>query len=184
MLTSPGCPETVKLAKIFFGLIILISSPGFAQARAHHHPWLMRGSTTSAPVLEVSSRHVRSSDGSKLVHDAYKYKGIKYKFGGTTRKGLDCSGLVTRVYNDLKLGKVPRSSAALYKHGHPVKLNDLRAGDLVFFKNTYKPGISHVGIYTGNDKFIHARNRKFGVTVSSLSDPYFQIHYAGARRLY
>jgi peptidoglycan DL-endopeptidase CwlO len=80
--------------------------------------------------------------------------------------------------------KIPRASASLYNAGTPVTLSDLRPGDLVFFKNTYRRGISHVGVYAGHNKFVHASNRKLGVTVTALSDPYYQLHYAGARRLY
>jgi cell wall-associated NlpC family hydrolase len=65
-----------------------------------------------------------------------------------------------------------------------VSLADLQPGDLVFFKNTYRRGISHVGVYAGRNKFIHASNSRLGVTVTPLSDPYYQLHYAGARRLF
>ncbi len=125
-----------------------------------------------------------SSSGQTVVNQAMKYKGTKYVFGGTNKKGIDCSGFVMRVYHDVKAWKLPRTSAAMYNKGIPIKSSELRPGDLVFFKNTYKRGISHVGIYTGNNKFIHARNKKWGVTVTTLSDPYYQLHYAGARRLY
>jgi len=97
---------------------------------------------------------------------------------------MDCSGLVSRVWSDLKMKKIPRVSSALYNSGRPVHLSELRPGDLVFFKDTYKPGISHVGVYTGNNKFVHAANHHKGVTIARLSDPYYQLHYAGARRLY
>jgi peptidoglycan endopeptidase LytE len=91
---------------------------------------------------------------------------------------------VARVWDDLKMKKIPRVSSALYHSGKPVHLAELRPGDLVFFKNTYKPGISHVGVYAGNNKFVHAANHRKGVTITRLSDPYYQLHYAGARRLY
>ena len=80
--------------------------------------------------------------------------------------------------------KIPRVSSALYHSGQPVRLAELRPGDLVFFKDTYKSGISHVGVYTGDNKFVHAANHRKGVTITRLSDPYYQLHYAGARRLY
>jgi len=129
---------------------------------------------------------VAGNDGSgrQVVQQALRYRGTHYKFGGTTKRGLDCSGLVSRVWDDLKLKKIPRVSSALYNSGKPVHLNDLRPGDLVFFKNTYKHGISHVGVYAGNNKFVHAANHRKGVTITRLSDPYYQLHYAGARRLY
>jgi cell wall-associated NlpC family hydrolase len=122
--------------------------------------------------------------GQQVVRQALRYKGTHYKFGGTNPKGLDCSGLISRVWTDLKMKKIPRASSALYNSGKPVSLAELRPGDLVFFKNTYKPGISHVGVYAGSNKFVHAANHRKGVTITRLSDPYYQLHYAGARRLY
>ncbi len=129
---------------------------------------------------------VRGNDkkGEPIARQALRYQGTRYRFGGTTKRGIDCSGLVTRVWEDLKLKKIPRASSALYHSGKPVHLGELRAGDLVFFKNTYKRGISHVGVYAGHNKFVHAAGRAKGVTITKLSDPYYQLHYAGARRLY
>ena len=80
--------------------------------------------------------------------------------------------------------KIPRASSQLYKSGKPIRLAQLQPGDLVFFKNTYKRGISHVGVYAGKNKFVHAAGHEKGVTITRLSDPYYQLHYAGARRLY
>ena len=134
--------------------------------------------TMDKPTLDLNPR------GEEVVHQAMKYQGSRYRFGGTTARGFDCSGLVSRVYADLKLKRIPRASDALYKAGKPVALADLRPGDLVFFKNTYRRGISHVGIYAGHNKFVHASNHRTGVTLTALSDPYYQLHYAGARRMY
>jgi cell wall-associated NlpC family hydrolase len=192
----------MKSAAPLIALILLAESAGTAFAepmRRAHRPWLMIGrepvtetvqpkiaTRSVAPKPEVTMARAKSSDprGSAVAKQALRYKGTRYKFGGNTKKGVDCSGLVARVFEDLKLKKVPRASAALYNAGSPVRLSELRPGDLVFFKNTYKRGISHVGVYTGNNKFVHASNRRRGVTVTPLSDPYYQLHYAGARRLY
>lgn len=122
-------------------------------------------------------------DGDRIARQALAYKGTRYKFGGTSKKGLDCSGLVARVFEDLKMQRVPRVSASLYKSGSAVPMMELRPGDLVFFKNTYRRGVSHVGVYAGRNRFIHASSSR-GVTVTKLSDPYYQVRYAGARRLY
>jgi cell wall-associated NlpC family hydrolase len=165
--------------------------------RSAHRPWLARDSEPTTPVVKLDRRrltHVHSvriqvkhgsGDGYKIANQASRYQGVKYRFGGDTKsKGFDCSGLVRRVYNDLHLDRVPHSASGLYHMGHPVHMNDLRPGDLVFFKNTYRKGISHVGVYAGDNHFIHAQNRRNGVTVTALSEPYYQLHYAGARRLY
>lgn len=138
-----------------------------------------------ASVPKTALEPVSQSDnqGAKIAEKASSYKGTRYRFGGTTKKGLDCSGLVSRVWDDLQMNKIPRASSALYEKGTPVKLAELRPGDLVFFKNTYKRGISHVGVYAGKNRFVHASARR-GVTTAKLSEPYYQLRYAGARRLY
>lgn len=126
-----------------------------------------------------------SEQGAQIVEQAKRYHGTRYRFGGDSEsKGFDCSGLIRRIYNDLKLKKLPHTSSGLWEMGNPVRMNELRPGDLVFFKNTYKRGISHVGVYAGSNRFIHAENRRQGVTMTRLSEPYYQLHYAGARRLY
>jgi len=197
----------IKTLSFFAAILVLVpclSGPALA-AREKRKPWLSisrsekqvkapaRPKVVAAkPVARPVVRQVQkpepltahSDKGKNIARQALAYKGTKYKFGGTSKKGLDCSGLVARVYNDLKMGQVPRVSASLYKTGDPVKIAQLRPGDLVFFKNTYKRGISHVGVYAGRNKFVHASNKRRGVIVTSLADPYYQLHYAGARRLY
>ena len=165
-----------------------------------HRPWLLVGSPevqearvqsdapNPAPTRTARATHRENSNdkdpGVRVAHRALEYKGTRYRYGGTTKRGLDCSGLVNRVWEDLKLQKIPRASSALYNSGKSVHLAELRPGDLVFFKNTSKRGVSHVGVYTGNNKFVHAAGHAKGVTITKLSDPYYQLHYAGARRLY
>jgi cell wall-associated NlpC family hydrolase len=169
----------------FLILPMLVNAPVFAE-RIAHHPWFSH-SEAAASSESISAKSVISSKtdtGHKVVRQALAYKGTRYKFGGTTKRGLDCSGLVSRVWTDLKLKKIPRASSALYNSGKPIHLAELRPGDLVFFKNTYKKGISHVGVYAGNNKFVHAAGPHQGVVIAKLSDPYYQLHYAGARRLY
>jgi cell wall-associated NlpC family hydrolase len=165
-----------------------IAGPSWAIQRKHH-PWFSSSSPRTKDTgsrLTIRRDDVNETDGrgGQVVKQALRYKGTHYKFGGTSKRGLDCSGLVSRVWSDLKMKKIPRVSSALYHSGKPVTMAELRPGDLVFFKNTYKPGISHVGVYAGNNKFVHAANRHKGVTIARLSDPYYQLHYAGARRLY
>lgn len=120
--------------------------------------------------------------GSALVAAAREFLGVPYVWGGQGSRGVDCSGLVFSVMRKFGV-RVPHSAAALYKLGRPVPRDALRPGDLVFFKNTYKRGVSHVGIYVSGDRFIHASSAKGRVTIASLSLRYFTRKYAGARRL-
>jgi len=106
---------------------------------------------------------------------ATKYQGVPYHFGGTTTKGFDCSGYVSYVYKEAGV-KLPRTAESMYQMRSVVKKPV--AGDLVFFKNTYKAGISHVGIFLGSNKFISATSSQ-GVAVVSLSNTYWNSKYAG-----
>jgi len=121
------------------------------------------------------------SQGKQVAQDALRYRGVPYRWGGFTSRGLDCSGLVARVLMQNGI-HAPHNSASLYKLGQKVTYSQLKAGDLLFF-NTRGRGISHVGIYLGDNKFVHASSGSREVTVSSLSDKYYQRRLVGARRL-
>jgi len=117
-----------------------------------------------------------------LLKLALNYRGVPYHWGGSTRAGLDCSGLVVRAAADA--GKrLPHSAARLHQLAQPVPDGDLRPGDLVFFANTYRPGISHVGIYSGGTQFLQASSARGAVGMGDLSRPYYRRKYAGAGRL-
>lgn len=110
-------------------------------------------------------------------------RGARYTMGGTSRSGFDCSGFVRYILSTSGGVDLPRSAAEQYYHGTAVSLSKIQPGDLVFFKNTYKRGISHVGIYTGNGKFMHAANAHKGVREDSLLSAYYVEHFAGVRRV-
>ncbi len=136
------------------------------------------------PKLSQSISQTRSlSRGQVLAKTAAAFRGSPYRFGGRSPKtGFDCSGLVQVVCE--KWGVyVPRVASGQYHMGKPVQKSELQAGDLVFFKNTYKRGLSHVGIYLGEGRFVHAATRKKGVIISRLDSGYHLAHYYGARRL-
>jgi cell wall-associated NlpC family hydrolase len=124
-----------------------------------------------------------SGSGRKVVREARKYKGAKYKLGGASPKGFDCSGFTWYVYKKAAGMNITRGVEEQWHRGHSVARGKWRPGDLVFFKNTFERGLSHVGIYISRDKFIHAENEKTGVVISSLESEYYSKHYAGARRL-
>lgn len=117
----------------------------------------------------------------ELVTTAKNLIGIKYRGGGTTKAGFDCSGFVNYVFDDLGID-LPRTSAGMHSSGDKVSKEDLISGDLVFF-NTSGKGVSHVGIYIGDGKFIHSSSSK-GVKIDKLSDPYYWgKRYVGAKRV-
>ncbi len=118
--------------------------------------------------------------GGGIVQLAQMWLGVPYLFGGCTRVGVDCSCLVQNVYAAAGLG-LPR--VAVDQFNATVPISDPQPGDLVFFANTYQPGISHVGIYIGNGLQINAPTTGQVVSVASVFAGYWGAHYAGARRV-
>lgn len=118
----------------------------------------------------------------KAVDMAFNYLNIPYKWGGNTAvNGFDCSGLVRAIY--LKLGKsLPRSTADQASATNVIKRSQLQPGDLVFF-NTNRRKFSHVGIYVGDDKFIHSPRTGTQVRIEELSSKYWNKRFTGARRV-
>ena len=109
--------------------------------------------------------------------------GVDYRFGGTTpERGLDCSGLVRYVFQQVTGVMLPRTSQEISRLGAKIPVAELMPGDLVFF-NTRRLQFSHVGIYLGEDRFIHAPRQGAEVEVVTLSKGYWQEHFDGARRL-
>lgn len=124
-----------------------------------------------------------SGGAQKVVNEAKKHKGEKYKWGGESPKGFDCSGFTWYVYDKAVNMEIGRTVKDQYKKGKSVSNGSWKPGDIVFFKNTFEKGLSHNGIFLGGGKFIHAENEKTGVVISTLESGYYKDHYAGARRL-
>ena len=130
--------------------------------------------------LVVGRSPVVQTMGQKIVDLAQDYMGVPYVWGGTTPKGFDCSGFTQYVFD--KMGySIKRTAAQQLTNGYSV--TNLKVGDLVFFTNTYatSAAASHVGIYMGDNLFIHAANG--GVKITSLDHEYYAPRYIGARRI-
>jgi cell wall-associated NlpC family hydrolase len=118
---------------------------------------------------------------SDVVRTAYAYRGTPYHYGGSSRRGFDCSGFTSYVYGR-KGVSLPHSAAEQFQNGRKVSGSQIKPGDLVFFHTTRR-GISHVGIYAGDGKFVHASSGGGSVRVDSLNSGYYKNRFRGARRV-
>ncbi|MDO8746279.1 MAG: LysM peptidoglycan-binding domain-containing protein [Thermodesulfovibrionales bacterium] len=116
----------------------------------------------------------------RLILFAKKFINIPYKFGGNSIMGIDCSAYVQRVYSLIGI-TIPRSARLQFKEGEIVDRDSLSIGDLVFFR-TYASFPSHVGIYLGNDLFIHSPSKGKKVSIDSLKTPYYFKRFIGGKR--
>lgn len=135
-----------------------------------------------AKVKYTDLKKLRGTDrvGRDLVNSAYQYIGVPYVFGGNTPDGFDCSGFTKYVFSHNGI-KLPRMADEQYRMGFKVQRDELIPGDLVFF-TTYAPGVSHTGIYVGDDNFISATTSG-GIRVDSLKSGYWASRYIGAKRV-
>ena len=128
-------------------------------------------------------RRDRSDMGAIAARTAERFVGIPYRWGGdTVVDGMDCSGFVRAVYNLCGVN-IPRTSREQYRVGDVVGREELKDGDLVFFGPSADE-ITHVGIFVGNDRFVHAPKRGDDIKVTSLDDAYFLKRYIGAKRYF
>ncbi|MBE0627399.1 MAG: C40 family peptidase [Burkholderiales bacterium] len=133
--------------------------------------------TAAAPAVHAGDQ------ASKVAMQALAYLGTPYRTGGLSpRTGFDCSGLVAYVYREGAGLALPRNTLDLSQLGVPIRRDALRPGDLVFY-NTQRRAYSHVGIYLGEDRFIHAPSNGGEVRVENLRADYWVRRYSGARRV-
>jgi peptidoglycan endopeptidase LytE len=140
------------------------------------------GASSSRPAAEaLPSRSAAGQAVKKVLSLASSFLGTRYVYGGSGPSGFDCSGFVRYVFQAVGFN-LPHDAEEQAGYGKPVDRSSLQPGDLVFFSYYGSPGIGHVGIYTGQDRFIHASSRA-GVIYSSLNQDYYRENYKGARRL-
>ncbi len=123
---------------------------------------------------------------SNIVNNAKEYNGVRYRYGGTTSRGMDCSGLICTAFNSESI-KLPRTSLAMSKEGSVIDLTNVQKGDLLFFQtNKNKKQVNHVGLVVeslpGLVEFIHSTSSK-GVIISNLNQSYWSLAFYQARRI-
>ncbi|HYD96375.1 MAG TPA: C40 family peptidase [Noviherbaspirillum sp.] len=124
-----------------------------------------------------------TSRASEVALRAMSLIGVRYKYGGDApENGLDCSGLVRYVFKEVWGTELPRTSVEMSRLGERVDTKELQPGDLVFY-NTLRRGFSHVGVYLGDNKFIHAPSRGGEVRIESMDISYWKNRFNGARRI-
>lgn len=170
------------LTQFIASTIMLLSAASCATAEpltgAEEMPLNTPAVTTEEVVNEKWS--VRASE---VLMNALSLSGIRYQYGGNTPDtGFDCSGFVRYVFKQATSLTLPRSAIAMSQLGKPVRKNELQPGDLVFF-NTLKSAFSHVGIYVGNNRFIHSPRSGGVVRVESLDTDYWSKRFDGGKRI-
>jgi hypothetical protein len=124
--------------------------------------------------------NVESMNNLALLQFIDEWFGTRYKYGGSTKSGIDCSAFTCTLQNSVYGKTLPRTSREQFDQSQKIPSESLQPGDLVFF-NT-RGGVSHVGIYVSNNKFVHA-STSYGVTISDLNDEYYKRRFVGAGRL-
>jgi cell wall-associated NlpC family hydrolase len=164
---------------IFFGLsllavsLLLVGCAAPSKSSPRNHPVPRHPHVAKAEAADVEIE--------KQLRRAYRrWRGTQHRLGGTGSRGIDCSGFVRAVYKDVFGIALPRTTRVQVRQGRAVHFEDLRAGDLVFFRPPSYP--RHVGIYLGRSEFVHASKNR-GVTISKMDRYYWGKYYWTARRI-
>jgi cell wall-associated NlpC family hydrolase len=145
--------------------------------------WFVVGTALALLVSAAQAQEDAHSARSDVVVQALSLLGTPYRFGGSSPEaGFDCSGLVRHVFAAVRSQELPRRAEEISGVGHPVPRAELQPGDLVFF-NTLRRAFSHVAIYIGEGRFVHAPARNGRVRIEAIDDRYWAARFNGARRV-
>ena len=162
-------------AQFVIGSILVVSIAGLTST--------VKAQTSQRLVCaSLGARAPREARAGEIIALARQFVGGKYVWGGSSPSsgGFDCSGLVQYVFGKNGIS-LPRVAEDQYQVGKPVRYEELQPGDLIFQANTYKTGISHVGIYIGEGKILHAKGKAYGIVIDSIGP--FPAGHPGARRI-
>ncbi|WP_238293872.1 C40 family peptidase [Caballeronia novacaledonica] len=183
-------------AGMLIGLLMTTTSGAFADEVSSSSQNASNGIFSSSKSSDASSADAASSSGGAksflsgvaskagdVVVGALNMIGVRYRWGGNTPdSGLDCSGFVRYVFQDTLGMTLPRRAEEMSRVGEKVTVSDLKPGDLVFF-NTMRRSFSHVGIYIGDNKFVHSPSTGSTIRVDDMEDGYWEKRFQGARRI-
>lgn len=172
---------------IFISIIALTSCSSSKTVKGENgYKTSISNNTNNKNDDKISNKDNKSSKKIKnkeVIKEAKKWLGTKYKYGGHSQKGTDCSGLVMEIYLSVFNIKLPRSSKEQHSFCIEIKKSQLDVGDLVFFATgKSKKTVSHVGLYIGNNEFIHSSSSK-GVIISNLEQSYYKRTYHSSGRV-
>ena len=175
---APRCPRRSSFVALALAASVAFSTTG---ARGQDAAVPATDGAVTARAKAVAHSALEGAQG--LANQALSLLGVRYKFGGSTPDtGLDCSGLVQYVFQQVTGVTLPRTAKEMSRLGDKVAMAELAPGDLVFF-NTRRFAFSHVGIYLGDNRFIHAPRRGREVEIAEIDRRYWQARFDGARRL-
>ncbi|PLK58218.1 bifunctional murein DD-endopeptidase/murein LD-carboxypeptidase [Candidatus Palibaumannia cicadellinicola] len=178
----------ISMLQVIFTIAIAVFCSGYSNyyhskrtmnAVSNSTNWFLQASQNQFTFEEMIS-HLQIK--SKILNQYAKWKGVRYRLGGISKEGIDCSAFVQKTFRDQFSLKLPRSTINQKNLGSKIYRTHLLPGDLVLFNVNSRLTGSHIGIYLGNDLFVHASTSS-GVMISNLNDGYWKACYYEARRI-
>jgi cell wall-associated NlpC family hydrolase len=178
--------ETIKLILIFGALMLLLGFSCFGQNQFADYTNFLRGKTDGDYLyVKVKNRTelIPNTDSAKLDAFIKDWLGVRYRLGGSTKRGIDCSQFTKKIYQVVYNKPLGKNCAEQWNQTKRIPKDSLKVSDIVFFRSTQSPSGWHCGLYIGDNRFVHAANRADGVKISSLDEPKYKRAYKGSGRL-